>query len=245
MRLRPKRPILRAHLGRRAATQAEIAYLRSVLPTARAEQCQVVYYGGQAYICCGASGTCVPLPILGPGGVDLYGRPMRFTNPPAPVNVRSGAAWRNAGVANRWFKASYFDRPASHPESWVKLSGAVPGPAKLWMHGAGPVHSHDVEVIQVMGQNETLMALVAGWSLPHMITDATTQASTAPSRRATRFYHGGMWPQASAFKPFPLAAAAGGRPGEVCWWTGAPDYAKCCSYEGSALPICVTYPDVP
>ncbi len=42
-----------------------------------------------------------------------------------------------------------------------------------------------------------------------------------------------------------LAAGTGGRKrAEVCWWTGYPDYAKCCSYEGIALPYCVTYPDV-
>jgi hypothetical protein len=160
MRLRPKRPILRAQLGRRPATLAEIAYLRSVVPTARSEQCQVVYYGGQAYICCGAAGVCVPLPILGPGDVDLYGRPMRFTNPAGPVNMRSGAVWRNQA------------------------------PTETMSFSMQPVRS------------------------------------------------------GSAYKPMSLAAALPSRPGEICWWTGSPADAKCCSYEGMQLPICVTYPDV-
>ena len=43
----------------------------------------------------------------------------------------------------------------------------------------------------------------------------------------------------------PMTLTSGsGKPGEVCWWTGPPDYAKCCSYDGIAIPFCVTYPDV-
>jgi len=41
-----------------------------------------------------------------------------------------------------------------------------------------------------------------------------------------------------------LGLAAAGAAGENCWWTGYPDYAKCCTYDGIAIPFCVTYPDV-
>ena len=41
-----------------------------------------------------------------------------------------------------------------------------------------------------------------------------------------------------------LAASAGGVPGQICWWTGAPGYQKCCSYPGMSLPVCTDYKDV-
>lgn len=39
--------------------------------SANPDDCAVVYYGGQAYICCGPAAQCVPLPILSPKDIDL------------------------------------------------------------------------------------------------------------------------------------------------------------------------------
>lgn len=116
----------------------------------------------------GGCGDLTGLP--GTGGARVGRRKAGTGKVNTSINFGMGAPSRGQ-ASNRWFKASYFDRPASNPASWVKITGAVPGPAQLWMHGAGPVHNHDVEVIQIKGSNSTLQALVAGWSLPHMIND--------------------------------------------------------------------------
>lgn len=124
----------------------------------------------------GATGLLVRLGEIikefGSGGCgDLTGLPGTGGEPIEVQSIQYGGGSK-ALAANRWFKASYFEQPAGHPKSWVKLSGAVPGQAELWMHGAGPVHSHEVEIIGLKGKNSTLQALVAGWSLPYMASGA-------------------------------------------------------------------------
>jgi hypothetical protein len=123
--------------------------------------------GGPACPACevgvgGAKGKVGTGAIYGPGGATATMQRL----PDGSVDQVALANWAKGGqVANRWFKASYFNKPAAATDTWVHIDGAVPGMSTLHMsHG----RHYQVEIIQLMGQNDTLMALVAGWSLPKM-----------------------------------------------------------------------------